>query len=560
MSGVAPSRALLLHLSVPSWTTVAQLDRAWNEVIGPSLDAVIDSGNPVGVVLSGRLVEIAPSDQQERVEALRTAAELGRVELVGTALHEPVLGSIPIRDAVGQYRSHTTMLRRLLGERPTGGWVPHGLWDSAIPEVFDGAGLGWTTVERSVLEKQGCPGAPALSVEHHGKAVVVLPSVRLTPRAWSGLAVLQVRTPRDVQVLAAALPRASVLPHVLTQRPRARAYLQAETGWQRVLLAEAGADRLHKRMLSVSRLVRRVAETIDRTKHVDGGPDPRQLEQARRYLYRAQAAEALLPVKAGEPISGTYRDRAWRDLIRSERVALAQLPLALPSVRDVDEDCDGIPEVRVLTRAWSVTVAPGREGAITELAHRKSATNLLSGAHPVAFRERWNEGAPVAMEWELVTTEAQESRVVAKTLAESFLEGSQVQVLKSVVVGATGPAQLRLEVRPSQGAARGMLTTELFLNLGGPHLDGDDDCALSVEVAGGKEPIDEVIELPGLDAVGVCGWRSRVDLTIDPKSRIVLEPLDEGAVRLAITWPMEVLSGDVWKAKLKISVREVTHG
>lgn len=559
---MALARALLLHLAVPSWTTDAHLARVWEQLIGPTLDAVLDSGNPVGLVLSGRLIELAPPEQAERLDALRTALSLGRIELVGTALHEPLLGTIPQRDAIGQLQSHATMLRRTLGARPTGGWVPHGAWDPSVPLLFQKAGLHWTTLDREVLDRNQCPAAPVLSIERFGRTVALIPSRRLTPRAWAGLAVLSVRTPQDVRVLSAALPRTSALPHELASASRARAYLPGESGWEQVLLGDAGADRLHKRMLSVSRMVHRVETNVERSKHEDGGPDPRQLEQVRRYLYRAQSAEALVPIRPGGAVSGTYRDRAWRDLIRAETIALEALPVSMPWIRSIDEDCDGSSEVRVLTDAWAITVAPAQEGALTELVHRESATNLVGNAVPVAFRERWNEGAPVSMHWELVTSERPtptSARVT--TLAEGLLEAVPVQVLKAIQVHSTGPLEFRLEVRSNGGGAiRGLLSTELFLSLGGPHLDGDDDCAMSVEVAGGKVPMDEVIDLPSLDAIGLCGWRSRVDVTVEPPARVTLEPLDEGAARVVFWWTVDILTGDVGRCKLNLSVREVTHG
>lgn len=562
-------RALLVHVTLPPWIGRAGLDAAWEERFGPLFAGLLDARTGrVALLLGGRIAEEWSQRHPEIVHGLRQRLTEGRLELVASALHGAVLGAVPEADAVDQLRAHTTLLKRVLGARPNGGWVPQGVWDPLVPRLFNKAGLTWTCLARDWLSAARAPAAPALSVERGGRSVAVVPWERLpadgSPR-WTGLAVQRVDTMDDVRRVLQALPFTEVLPSSLAQRVRTRAYLPpGEIGglWERHLLDDAGADALHKRMLAVSREVRRLERAVQSSSHSDDGPDPHALHQARRYLHRAQSAEAYAPTPAVPVRRGAFRDRAWRDLIRAECVVDDALGSAPCDASTRDADGDGVPEVRLRTARWAVTVAPGREGTLTELTDRRAGLNIVGGALPMAFRELWDGVEPVAMAWDLVTTESPgEGAIRAVLVADGSLHGVPLRLTKVVHAPPAGPLGLRIDVTSrGRDVARGHLSTELYVVLGGPRLEGDEDASLSVEVAGGKVPLDERIALPELDCVSVIGWRGRVELEPSPPGRVEIEPLEEGAARVLITWSVELLERDRERREVRVAIREVPHG
>ncbi|MCA9571353.1 MAG: DUF1926 domain-containing protein, partial [Myxococcales bacterium] len=421
-------RAVIVHLSEPLWAHARDIELWRRDVFQPVMDAVFASSGPIGLVLGGRLAERLASSDPDRAAALRSRVASGQVELVATALHAACLSSIPREDAKGQLRAHITVLRRAFGARPEGCWVPFQAWDPSLPRVLRKAGLSWATLDDAWLRRVGAPNAEALALEREGHAIIGL---RGRPDG-NGLVLLD---PHDVEstahaLAALALPRDPIA--MLLALPRARAYLPTggpEGLWETRLLQDAGADALHKRMLRVSRLVRRLERTVEGSTYTDDGPDPMRLEQANRYLYRAQSGVAY----GGASCSTAIRDRAWRDLIRAEAVAGGELALPVPACTTADLDCDGEDEVRLRTEAWSVTVAPASNGALVEIVRNREAVNVLSGMLPLAFRETWGSGTPVADRWELVTTEVPgEGLARVVLMADSALEGVPMRLTKGI--------------------------------------------------------------------------------------------------------------------------------
>lgn len=555
--GGVSSHAVIVHLSEPTWAHPREVERWRSEVFGPVLDALL-GGGPAGLVLGGRLAERLGTVDPERLLHLRRAVEEGRVELLTTPLHGACLSAIPREDAKGQLRDHLTAVKRIFGVRPTGCWLPSFTWDPVLPRILQRSGVRWVALDAAWLDQVGAPAADVLILEREGCCVLGLRGVR---GEGEGLVLLAPREAADVPAVVQALAKQRVGPTQLLQRTRVRAYLPSggrEGLWESRLLEDDGADGLHKRMLRVSRLVRRLASVVDASSYSDEGPDPIQLRQAQRYLYRAQAGGAY----GGEDCSLAVRDRAWRDLLRAETLALQQLRLPVPSCETLDLDFDGSEEVLLRSAAWSVTVAPGRNGVLTEISRLPESVNVVCGMLPLAFRETFDEGRPVADSWQLVTRETPgDGGARAILVADGVLDGEPVQLTKGVQVGDRGPVTLRLEVHHrGRDAARGRLATELFVGLGGRRWADDTACPVMVELGGGKEPLDEVVQLPPVDAVGVAGWRSRIDLDLRPAGSVTLEPLVDGLVRIELAWPVDLFARDRARREVLVSVREVPDG
>ncbi len=429
MNGPRLNLTLVVHVSLPAGASDEQAERAWRQCYQPLIGAIHHTpGVKLALVLGGEMVEDLQQRHPEGLQWIRNLVQREQVELVGTTLHDAMLTSIPERDAVGQLRAHARLLRKVFGVRPTGAWIPHGVWDPLVPRLLVDADLSWTLLDERGFGPPVRGEAPQRSgvwhTERDGKRIALLPVdgrafdmiprsavkpvlAHLSRRARSGddhvVVALEGTSfglrpggdPRRDQswfaTFLAALGRAgrsvqTLLPsETLTMAPRrGRVYLRAfaprSVGlpWERNLMRYDEANRLHKRMLRVSTMVDKLARQVKDDAHSDIRPDPSQLEQARRYLYRAQAA----PVYGHGDVAGVYdpadRSRTWRDLLRAERVVLSALKVHQRLlVEQCDLDADGHDEIALRTPTASLVIEPDVGGAVGELSVLQAARNLV---------------------------------------------------------------------------------------------------------------------------------------------------------------------------------------
>lgn len=126
-------------------------------------------------------------------------------------------------------------------------------------------------------------------------------------------------------------------------------------------------NHLHKRMLDVSRRCERLLRGVRSW-------DPADLPEAVRELWRAQANCAYWHGLFGGIYLPHIRQRLWFHLLRAE-AALEEERGPERVLRRFDLDADGEDEVVVTTPDLLLVVDPS-EGAVVELSHRPSSTNL----------------------------------------------------------------------------------------------------------------------------------------------------------------------------------------
>jgi len=341
-------------LELPPGSDREACERAWELCFGPLLSALHQTPEATcGLVLAGELVQELEQHHPEAIGWIRGLVERGQVELIGTALYEPVLPAIPERDAIGQFGIHAAAIRRVFGVRPTGCWVPHGVWEPTLPRVLCAAGMRWAVVPDHVFEAAGVPAGTASGVyrtEREGHPIALLPQdtavaavaaeipvreviAHLEARAERGDPLVTIglhgarfglhpgSSPRrdrgwlKMLLCTVARSRGRLEPRLPSQAvalgvDMGRIYLPAAAPegspvpWEQVFIKYEAGDRLHKKMLRVSRLV----EKLDRYAEEDGDrprPDPGDVEQARRYLYRSQTSAAYWH----DPHAGLYDPR-----------------------------------------------------------------------------------------------------------------------------------------------------------------------------------------------------------------------------------------------------------
>jgi hypothetical protein len=424
--------ALIVHMNLRPGLPEADADLLWRDCFQPLIGAIHHTpGVKLGLCLAGELVEEFQERHPEGIEWIRGLLERGQIELIGAALHEPVLSAVPERDAIGQLQAHATMIKKVFGVRPSGAWLPHGVWDPAVPRILDRADMKWTLVDDRLIsgvmtaglrvgvpeqapgaisgvyraEREGCvvgilpvdarvrevaPDVPVKQImghlerrarRGHGLVTVALPASKFTSRRdQSWLATLLVGIAKASPMIETIRPSDAV-----TAGPsRGRIYLPSGAPreqlvpWERCLLRYEEANRLHKRMIRVSRLVERLDKMLKEGGPGGWRPDPSQLVQANRYLYRAQAA----PVYTHSPHPGIYDPRlralAWRDVLRAEKVCLEAMRIEERiSVENSDLDCDGNDDVILRTPSTMIVIDRAHSAGVIEWSISTMSRNLV---------------------------------------------------------------------------------------------------------------------------------------------------------------------------------------
>jgi len=611
--------AVLLNLEPPPSLADADFAAWWAAVGVPLIDALAANRAPVGLVLSGPLLGWLTDTRPPSLLSLRALVDGGQVELVATGFHGPVLSAVPADDATDQVLAHLTLVRRLLDARPRGAWLPRGVWDPSVPRVLERADIAWTVVDDAAISSAhaeiGLDGWGVWATEREGHPLLLLANdsgamslrgaaspdevaVYLQGRRSQGAEQLVcawdvarrgLEDPRELAVevgwvvdvlrrlsesvdLTLCTPSAMVGPAGDGSRRRGRVYLSSwapeavGVPWERLLLRSAEADRLHKRMLRVSRQLMRLGKRIRRND--PDAPDPDQVIQARRYLHRAQGAAHYEP--AGIQ-SAPLRHRAWRDLLRAEDLGEHAAGTHRRLVAEVvDLGSSARPQVLLRTPSISLVADPELGGGLSELGLFPAAINLVDPqgregrAMQAAFVEHFphpetpihtlqERGLPVHP---VATIDAVERAGDAAVRA---------QLSRDVVLATDdGPARLRLTkaysarvdtrldvlyelANQGDGSARTRFAVELPLTLGvsPEHLE--------LVVQPHRSSAAHALEYPEVRTLAIHGGAVVVRLGFQRPARVWVFPAALG-VTVWAEWPLEIWSQEATRLKIKLEV------
>lgn len=124
--------------------------------------------------------------------------------------------------------------------------------------------------------------------------------------------------------------------------------------------------RLYGRMLLVSRLVR------------DGEEESGGSHEALEGLIRAQGNDVYWHGLFGGIYLSNLRHEAYANLLHAEDALVREGNISLPYFRVEDFDNDGYEEIFILQERYSLWIAPGRGGSVTEIDDRKHFFHLTN--------------------------------------------------------------------------------------------------------------------------------------------------------------------------------------
>jgi len=415
-------RPLLLHLV---------LDRPWaprapDDLVG---DAVERLDRPLiealerraearcAIHLPGHLLEWLDSSDRGLIDRLAGLVSDERLEFIGGGFYAPLLSIVPWRDAIGQQDMMSGYLERRTGRRPRGAWLECGVWEPRLAEVLADGGARYALLDDEHLLSAGVasPLAGVYVTEHVGRPLAILPIDTSLSKAAHGppaQLIADLRRARQAGQLAVTLvvnvaalatgdgveARAGALLDALTEAEdvdlrlpattmaasgsRPRIYLPSLATqtpdhrlWQRWLVADGLADRMHKRMIEVSR---RFA-AVERVLRNQGWRAMSKLARPRRALYRGQYGQAWVGGDGGGLQHPEVRDEIYRNLIDAEVAADAlvrgDVDYLEVNLKDLYADLET--EILLRNRQLRAVIRPARGCRLAELEHLPSRTALL---------------------------------------------------------------------------------------------------------------------------------------------------------------------------------------
>ena len=101
----------------------------------------------VGLHFSGPLLEWLDKQRPETLDLLASLVKRNQVEPLSGGFFEPLLASIPVRDAQGQVRMMNEYIESRFDRKPTGFWLTERVWDPGLPLTLSGTGMAYTVVD-----------------------------------------------------------------------------------------------------------------------------------------------------------------------------------------------------------------------------------------------------------------------------------------------------------------------------------------------------------------------------------------------------------------------------
>ena len=147
---------MVLHCHQPVGNFDHVFQMAYQKCYHPVLDLLnAHPGVKTGFHISGPLFEWIEQNHPECIDTLGDMAERGQIELLSGGFFEPLLASIPTRDARGQVFLMNNYITERFGKSPKGFWLTERVWDPALPMTLKDTGMSYTVVDDTHLYYAG---------------------------------------------------------------------------------------------------------------------------------------------------------------------------------------------------------------------------------------------------------------------------------------------------------------------------------------------------------------------------------------------------------------------
>ncbi len=168
-----------IHNHQPVGNFEAVFEEAHQQAYSPFID-LLEQSECMNISLhqSGILWKWQQSRHSEYFEKVGKLVDAGRIELMTGGFYEPILISIPERDAIGQINMLNEFIKKHFETAPTGLWLTERIWEPHLPKLLANAGVDYLPVDDTHFLYAGFEPNQLTGpfvTEHEGRTVKLLP-------------------------------------------------------------------------------------------------------------------------------------------------------------------------------------------------------------------------------------------------------------------------------------------------------------------------------------------------------------------------------------------------
>lgn len=143
---------LKLLFGIHDHQPVGNFEHVFEELFEKSYRPYFDVLEPFPTIktaihFTGPLLEWLQAHRADFLKRIRDWAQAGRLEILSGGFYEPILSSLPERDAVGQIRMMNAFIEREFGRTPRGLWLAERIWSPGLPRIIAQAGIEYTIID-----------------------------------------------------------------------------------------------------------------------------------------------------------------------------------------------------------------------------------------------------------------------------------------------------------------------------------------------------------------------------------------------------------------------------
>ena len=173
------SLVICIHNHQPVGNLPGVFEHAYEHAYEPFL-GLLEEFPDIRVVLhnTGPLLEWYEENAPDYIERVRALVERGQVEILTGGFYEPILATIPERDAVGQIRKMSAYVLDRFGTRARGLWLAERVWEPHLARTISRAGVEYVPVDDYEFLLSGVPDEDLTGyymTEDLGESVKVFP-------------------------------------------------------------------------------------------------------------------------------------------------------------------------------------------------------------------------------------------------------------------------------------------------------------------------------------------------------------------------------------------------
>ncbi len=443
---------MAFHCYQPVFNFDHEIERAYENAYSPLLKALEGfPGIKASFHFSGNMLEWLERRHPEYIERIRELVRLRRVELISGGYSEPVMVLIPERDREEQLKMNEEIITRIFGVRPRGAWIAERVWEPALAHTLASAGLKYTIVDDYHILRAGVKKEnlfkPCLTRGGSG-SITLFPSLtdlrysmpfRPPEATLDYIKNVTEKAPGDTTCFFFADDgeKFGLWPHtyrLVYEKGWLRDFLlllEENSGWlqtatysevmdevppeevdevpessyaemmkwsggnfKNFLKKYPEADRMHKRMISVSEMIeRREAEN-------DGFASGARLREAKKELFKAQSSCAYWHGTFGGLYLPHLRSGVYRHLIQAQNMIDAARKDSGWRVSAMERDLGGSRSETVIAgRLIEVFVKSFGGGGVSELDYKPMNVNLVNTMSRVREdyhdKLKWTYGARI---------------------------------------------------------------------------------------------------------------------------------------------------------------------